>query len=182
MTTKAKQVDKQHEGNATFVTENKVFHVFILGEENSPGWLCGEDEGRTMVPLWCPLLACHMPVFATKSPERKVSHLPTLQNSDHKTHNVSLTCVLKAEHLNPINSAAQFKRRSLVQASSISKIYKACVVKRSVNTREIGKIKIYTKKLLLCLILLYNCSEKLNKSDCNWSTWQTPPPRPLTLK
>nr|CBN80691.1 Rho guanine nucleotide exchange factor 10-like protein [Dicentrarchus labrax] len=26
-------------------------------EENSPGWLCGEDEGKTMAPFWCPLLA-----------------------------------------------------------------------------------------------------------------------------
>uniref|UniRef100_A0A8C4I298 Rho guanine nucleotide exchange factor (GEF) 10-like a n=1 Tax=Dicentrarchus labrax TaxID=13489 RepID=A0A8C4I298_DICLA len=34
-------------------------------EENSPGWLCGEDEGKTMAPFWCPLLACHMTVFAT---------------------------------------------------------------------------------------------------------------------
>ncbi|XP_073324983.1 rho guanine nucleotide exchange factor 10-like protein [Pagrus major] len=43
-----------------------------LREENSPGWLWGEDEGKTMAPLWCPLLASHMPVFATKSPERKL--------------------------------------------------------------------------------------------------------------
>ncbi|KAM3621676.1 uncharacterized protein V6R79_014380 [Siganus canaliculatus] len=41
-------------------------------EENSPGWLCGEDEGKTMPPFWYPLLACHMPVFAAKSPERKL--------------------------------------------------------------------------------------------------------------
>lgn len=41
-------------------------------EENSPGWLCGEDEGKTMAPFWYPLLASHMPVFATKSPERKL--------------------------------------------------------------------------------------------------------------
>ncbi|XP_054473058.1 rho guanine nucleotide exchange factor 10-like protein isoform X2 [Anoplopoma fimbria] len=41
-------------------------------EENSPGWLCGQDEGKTMAPFWYPLLACHMPVFATKSPERKL--------------------------------------------------------------------------------------------------------------
>uniref|UniRef100_A0A4W6EEL4 Rho guanine nucleotide exchange factor 10 like n=1 Tax=Lates calcarifer TaxID=8187 RepID=A0A4W6EEL4_LATCA len=47
-----------------------------LREENSPGWLCGEDEGKTMAPLWCPLLSCHMPVFAAKSPERKNSLLP----------------------------------------------------------------------------------------------------------
>uniref|UniRef100_A0A672YKI9 Rho guanine nucleotide exchange factor (GEF) 10-like a n=1 Tax=Sphaeramia orbicularis TaxID=375764 RepID=A0A672YKI9_9TELE len=43
-----------------------------LREENSPGWLCGEDEGKTMAPFWGPLLACHMPVFAMKSPERKL--------------------------------------------------------------------------------------------------------------
>ncbi|XP_034442321.1 rho guanine nucleotide exchange factor 10-like protein isoform X4 [Hippoglossus hippoglossus] len=43
-----------------------------LREENSPGWLYGEDEGKTKAPLWCPLLSCHMPVFATKSPERKL--------------------------------------------------------------------------------------------------------------
>ncbi|KAM7401713.1 hypothetical protein PAMP_017008 [Pampus punctatissimus] len=41
-------------------------------EENSQGWLCGEDEGKTTAPFWCPLLASHMPVFATKSPERKL--------------------------------------------------------------------------------------------------------------
>uniref|UniRef100_A0A665XD24 DH domain-containing protein n=1 Tax=Echeneis naucrates TaxID=173247 RepID=A0A665XD24_ECHNA len=43
-----------------------------LREENSPGWLCGEDDGKTMAPLWCPLLSCYMPVFAMKSPERKL--------------------------------------------------------------------------------------------------------------
>uniref|UniRef100_A0A8C6SI32 Rho guanine nucleotide exchange factor (GEF) 10-like a n=1 Tax=Neogobius melanostomus TaxID=47308 RepID=A0A8C6SI32_9GOBI len=43
-----------------------------LREENTPGWLCGEDDGKTMPPFWFPLLACHMPVFATKSPERKL--------------------------------------------------------------------------------------------------------------
>ncbi|XP_017264413.1 rho guanine nucleotide exchange factor 10-like protein isoform X3 [Kryptolebias marmoratus] len=43
-----------------------------LREENSPGWLCGEDEGKNVAPFWCPLLACHMPVFATKSLERKL--------------------------------------------------------------------------------------------------------------
>ncbi|XP_068171124.1 rho guanine nucleotide exchange factor 10-like protein isoform X2 [Antennarius striatus] len=43
-----------------------------LREENSPGWLCGEEEGKTTAPLCCPVLVCHMPVFATKSPERKL--------------------------------------------------------------------------------------------------------------
>uniref|UniRef100_A0A669B4T2 Rho guanine nucleotide exchange factor 10 like n=1 Tax=Oreochromis niloticus TaxID=8128 RepID=A0A669B4T2_ORENI len=31
-----------------------------LREENSPGWLCGEDEGKTTAPFWYPLLACHI--------------------------------------------------------------------------------------------------------------------------
>nr|XP_029133018.1 rho guanine nucleotide exchange factor 10-like protein [Labrus bergylta] len=41
-------------------------------EENSPGWLYGEDEGKSLAPFLCPLLASHMPVFATKSAERKL--------------------------------------------------------------------------------------------------------------
>ncbi|XP_061833617.1 rho guanine nucleotide exchange factor 10-like protein isoform X4 [Nerophis lumbriciformis] len=41
-------------------------------EENSPGWLYGEHEEKTTAPFWCPLLASRMPVFATKSPERKL--------------------------------------------------------------------------------------------------------------
>ncbi|XP_068452032.1 rho guanine nucleotide exchange factor 10-like protein isoform X2 [Clinocottus analis] len=41
-------------------------------EENSAGWLCGQDEGKAVAPFSCPLLACHMPVYATKSPERKL--------------------------------------------------------------------------------------------------------------
>ncbi|XP_056129365.1 rho guanine nucleotide exchange factor 10-like protein [Lampris incognitus] len=44
-----------------------------LREENTPGWFCGEDEGKSMAPFWCPLLACRMPVFATKSPDRKLA-------------------------------------------------------------------------------------------------------------
>uniref|UniRef100_A0A8C5D805 DH domain-containing protein n=1 Tax=Gouania willdenowi TaxID=441366 RepID=A0A8C5D805_GOUWI len=46
-----------------------------LREENSPGWLCGEDEDRSISPFWYPLLACHMPVFAARTPERKVFFL-----------------------------------------------------------------------------------------------------------
>uniref|UniRef100_A0A667ZMH3 Rho guanine nucleotide exchange factor 10 like n=1 Tax=Myripristis murdjan TaxID=586833 RepID=A0A667ZMH3_9TELE len=46
-----------------------------LREENTPGWLCGEDDGKTMAPFWYPLLACRMPVFATKSLDRKVTAL-----------------------------------------------------------------------------------------------------------
>uniref|UniRef100_A0A8K9UXN4 Rho guanine nucleotide exchange factor 10 like n=1 Tax=Oncorhynchus mykiss TaxID=8022 RepID=A0A8K9UXN4_ONCMY len=41
-------------------------------EENTPGWFCAEDEGNTMSPFW-PLLACRVPVFTTKSSDRKVS-------------------------------------------------------------------------------------------------------------
>uniref|UniRef100_A0A8C6PWU3 Rho guanine nucleotide exchange factor 10 like n=1 Tax=Nothobranchius furzeri TaxID=105023 RepID=A0A8C6PWU3_NOTFU len=44
-----------------------------LREENSPGWLSGEDEGRSIAPFCCPLLACQMPVFATRSQERKLN-------------------------------------------------------------------------------------------------------------
>lgn len=43
-----------------------------LREENTPGWLYGEDEGKIMRPFCYPLLACHMPVFASKLPERKL--------------------------------------------------------------------------------------------------------------
>uniref|UniRef100_A0A8C7RJY6 Rho guanine nucleotide exchange factor (GEF) 10-like a n=1 Tax=Oncorhynchus mykiss TaxID=8022 RepID=A0A8C7RJY6_ONCMY len=41
-------------------------------EENTPGWFCAEDEGKTMAPFW-PLLTCRVLVFATKSSDRKVS-------------------------------------------------------------------------------------------------------------
>ncbi|XP_041744356.2 rho guanine nucleotide exchange factor 10-like protein isoform X1 [Coregonus clupeaformis] len=40
-------------------------------EENTPGWFCAEDEGKTMAPFW-PLLTCSVPVFATKSSDRKL--------------------------------------------------------------------------------------------------------------
>ncbi|XP_038864398.1 rho guanine nucleotide exchange factor 10-like protein [Salvelinus namaycush] len=40
-------------------------------EENTPGWFCAEDEGKTMAPFW-PLLTCRVPVFATKSSDRKL--------------------------------------------------------------------------------------------------------------
>uniref|UniRef100_H2MRT1 Rho guanine nucleotide exchange factor 10 like n=1 Tax=Oryzias latipes TaxID=8090 RepID=H2MRT1_ORYLA len=43
-----------------------------LRGENSPGWLYGEDEGKTIASFSSPLLVCHMPVFATKSAERKL--------------------------------------------------------------------------------------------------------------
>ncbi|XP_030230817.1 rho guanine nucleotide exchange factor 10-like protein isoform X4 [Gadus morhua] len=43
-----------------------------LREENTPGWSCGEDGGKPLPPSGCPLLACRMPVFAVKSPDRKL--------------------------------------------------------------------------------------------------------------
>ncbi|CAL8336717.1 unnamed protein product [Lota lota] len=43
-----------------------------LREENTRGWFCGEDGGKPMPPSGCPLLACRMPVFAVKSPDRKL--------------------------------------------------------------------------------------------------------------
>ncbi|XP_010880021.2 rho guanine nucleotide exchange factor 10-like protein isoform X4 [Esox lucius] len=42
------------------------------GEENKPGWICAEDEEKTMAPFW-PLLACRVPVYATKSSKRKLN-------------------------------------------------------------------------------------------------------------
>ncbi|TSW21770.1 Rho guanine nucleotide exchange factor 10-like protein [Bagarius yarrelli] len=42
-------------------------------EENKPGWICTEDDERTKAPLWCPLLACCMPVFTSKAQECKVA-------------------------------------------------------------------------------------------------------------
>ncbi|KAI5093342.1 rho guanine nucleotide exchange factor 10-like protein isoform X1 [Silurus meridionalis] len=41
-------------------------------EENKPGWICSEDDGRTKAPLWCPLLACRMPVFTSKAQDCKL--------------------------------------------------------------------------------------------------------------
>ncbi|XP_058229457.1 rho guanine nucleotide exchange factor 10-like protein isoform X2 [Hemibagrus wyckioides] len=41
-------------------------------EENTPGWICAEDDGRTKAPLWCPLLACRMPVFTSKAQDCKL--------------------------------------------------------------------------------------------------------------
>lgn len=116
--TTTKQVDKQHEVSATFVTGNKkMFLFFISGEENSPGWLCGEDEGKTMAPLWCPLLACHMPVFATKSPERKVTPLPPLHNKQQQ---------------------ANLNRDTSLVAFTIDDQHRVASVPMSVNTGRLG--------------------------------------------
>ncbi|MFT7814163.1 rho guanine nucleotide exchange factor 10-like protein isoform X1 [Arapaima gigas] len=41
-------------------------------EENTPGWLSTDDEGKTKAPLCCPLFACHVPVFAVKDQDRKL--------------------------------------------------------------------------------------------------------------
>ncbi|KPP73385.1 hypothetical protein Z043_107540 [Scleropages formosus] len=40
-------------------------------QENTPGWLSADDDGKTKAPFWCPLFACHMPVFAIKAQDRK---------------------------------------------------------------------------------------------------------------
>ncbi|KPP72162.1 hypothetical protein Z043_108868 [Scleropages formosus] len=49
------------------------FHPFcVLGEENTPGWVCAEDDGKTKAPFWCPLLACRVPVFSMKSQDQKL--------------------------------------------------------------------------------------------------------------
>lgn len=67
------------------------FSFFFSGEENSPGWLYGDDEGKTMAPFSCPLLASHMPVFAAKSPERKVNLLLPKQEKKIISNNISAT-------------------------------------------------------------------------------------------
>ncbi|XP_023852227.1 rho guanine nucleotide exchange factor 10-like protein isoform X3 [Salvelinus sp. IW2-2015] len=56
-------------------------------EENTPGWFCAEDEGKTMSPFW-PLLACRVPVFTTKSSDRK------LEAALHNPVQVSAGCTL----------------------------------------------------------------------------------------
>uniref|UniRef100_A0A7N6BPD4 DH domain-containing protein n=1 Tax=Anabas testudineus TaxID=64144 RepID=A0A7N6BPD4_ANATE len=52
-------------------------------DENSPGWLSGEDEGKTVAPFCCPLLACHMPVFAVKSKVLALQSISALHNPVH---------------------------------------------------------------------------------------------------
>ncbi|KAJ8016354.1 hypothetical protein DPEC_G00006340 [Dallia pectoralis] len=41
-------------------------------EENSPGWVCAEDDGKTRPPFWCPLLACRIPIFCPKTQDLKL--------------------------------------------------------------------------------------------------------------
>uniref|UniRef100_A0A8C1Z8R0 Rho guanine nucleotide exchange factor (GEF) 10-like a n=1 Tax=Cyprinus carpio TaxID=7962 RepID=A0A8C1Z8R0_CYPCA len=43
-----------------------------LRDENTPGWFSAEDAGKTKAPFWCPLLACRMPAFTSKSQEYKL--------------------------------------------------------------------------------------------------------------
>uniref|UniRef100_A0A674BA70 Rho guanine nucleotide exchange factor 10 like n=1 Tax=Salmo trutta TaxID=8032 RepID=A0A674BA70_SALTR len=42
-------------------------------EENTPGWVFAEDDGKTRHPFWCPLLACRLPIFSSKTQDQKVS-------------------------------------------------------------------------------------------------------------
>ncbi|XP_041712028.1 rho guanine nucleotide exchange factor 10-like protein isoform X2 [Coregonus clupeaformis] len=41
-------------------------------EENTPGWVCAEDDGKTRPPFWCPLLACRLPIFSSKTQDQKL--------------------------------------------------------------------------------------------------------------
>ncbi|KAL1021346.1 hypothetical protein UPYG_G00012080 [Umbra pygmaea] len=41
-------------------------------EENTPGWVCAEDDGKTRPPFWCPLLACHLPISSSKTQDIKL--------------------------------------------------------------------------------------------------------------
>ncbi|XP_069775092.1 rho guanine nucleotide exchange factor 10-like protein isoform X2 [Narcine bancroftii] len=42
-----------------------------LTMENQPGWFCIEDDEKTKPPFWCPLLACHMPIYGSKCQDLK---------------------------------------------------------------------------------------------------------------
>ncbi|XP_062315464.1 rho guanine nucleotide exchange factor 10-like protein isoform X2 [Osmerus eperlanus] len=44
-------------------------------EENTPGWVCTEDDGKTKPPLWCPLLAYRMPIFSAKDNQKLTTAL-----------------------------------------------------------------------------------------------------------
>ncbi|CAB1336321.1 unnamed protein product [Coregonus sp. 'balchen'] len=44
-------------------------------EENTPGWVCAEDDGKTRPPFWCPLLACRLPIFSSKTQDQKCALL-----------------------------------------------------------------------------------------------------------
>ncbi|XP_063273594.1 rho guanine nucleotide exchange factor 10-like protein isoform X4 [Prinia subflava] len=35
-----------------------------LRDENQPGWLCPDEDGRSRAPFWCPILSCHIPAFS----------------------------------------------------------------------------------------------------------------------
>ncbi|KAI4895601.1 hypothetical protein NFI96_018410 [Prochilodus magdalenae] len=50
------------------------FHLAKIAqrEENTPGWISAEEDGRTKTPFWCPLLACRIPVFTSKAQDRKL--------------------------------------------------------------------------------------------------------------
>uniref|UniRef100_A0A4W5QA31 Rho guanine nucleotide exchange factor 10 like n=1 Tax=Hucho hucho TaxID=62062 RepID=A0A4W5QA31_9TELE len=41
-------------------------------EENTPGWVFAEDDGKTRHPFWCPLLACRLPIFSSKTQDQKL--------------------------------------------------------------------------------------------------------------
>ncbi|XP_067826705.1 rho guanine nucleotide exchange factor 10-like protein isoform X2 [Heptranchias perlo] len=42
-----------------------------LSKDNQPGWFCIEDDGKTKAPFWCPLLACHIPIYGSKCQDLK---------------------------------------------------------------------------------------------------------------
>uniref|UniRef100_A0A4W5QA69 Rho guanine nucleotide exchange factor 10 like n=1 Tax=Hucho hucho TaxID=62062 RepID=A0A4W5QA69_9TELE len=42
-------------------------------EENTPGWVFAEDDGKTRHPFWCPLLACRLPIFSSKTQDQKTA-------------------------------------------------------------------------------------------------------------
>lgn len=125
------------------ITNNMLSPSFfppISGEENSPGWLCGEDEGKTMAPFCCPLLTCHMPVFSVKSPERKVNLTPRkFVSHRQQVYHMFITFKrAKSHYFNTIYSCVQTFLSELLKQLSFLKVAKLsggpfCVTGNSPN-------------------------------------------------
>uniref|UniRef100_A0A8C6H4P5 Rho guanine nucleotide exchange factor 10-like n=1 Tax=Mus spicilegus TaxID=10103 RepID=A0A8C6H4P5_MUSSI len=60
-----------------FITPNPLskiswvnrLHLAKIGlrEENQPGWLCPDEDKKSKAPFWCPILACCVPAFSSRT-------------------------------------------------------------------------------------------------------------------
>uniref|UniRef100_A0A8C7K7U7 Rho guanine nucleotide exchange factor 10 like n=1 Tax=Oncorhynchus kisutch TaxID=8019 RepID=A0A8C7K7U7_ONCKI len=73
-------------------------------EENTPGWVFAEDDGKTRHPFWCPLLACRLPIFSSKTQDQKVSSY-----SCEEAQPIGLPLSLLLYHYTLLNSALRLK-------------------------------------------------------------------------